>query len=85
MENTDNTLEIPVTYKGEELCFPAKLLMTGYTHKIQVEVAEQLIMFEPDDEGNYRAILDQSQLEKGTKVDVPLLQAIAQVLESVVK
>ena len=85
MENTDNTLEIQVTYKGEELSFPAKLLMTGYTHKIQVEVAEQLIMFEPDDEGNYRAILDQSQLEKGVKVDVPLLQAIAQVLESVVK
>ena len=84
MENTDDTFKIPVTYRGEELSFPAKFLMSGYTHKIQVEVDEQLIMFEPDEERNYRAILNAAQLEKGAKIDVPLLQAIAAVLESVV-
>ena len=85
MENPDNALEIPVTYKGEEFSFPAQLIMSGYTHKIQVEVGDQLIMFEPDEERNYRAILDAALLDKGTKVDVGLLQAIAAVIESVVK
>jgi len=85
MENTDNDLEIPVTYKGQELSFPGKLLLTGYTHKIQVEVDDQLIMFEPDEERNYRAILDAAQLQKNTRLDVALLRAIATVIESVIK
>lgn len=85
MAISEDSLEIPVTYKGEELLFPAELLMMGYTHKIQVEVEEQLIMFEPDEERNYRAILTEEQLNKNKKLDVGLLQAIAQVLESVVK
>jgi hypothetical protein len=81
----DDALEIPVTYKGQELSFPARLLLTGYTHKIQVEVDGQLIMFEPDEERNYRAVLDTNQLEQGARPDVPLLQAISAVIESVVK
>lgn len=76
--------EIPVTYQGQELAFTSRLLMTGYTHKIEVEVDGQLILFEPDEERNYRAILDQSQLEKGIRVDAELLQAIAAVIELVV-
>jgi hypothetical protein len=85
MDAFDNSLEIPVTYKGQELSFPAQLLMTGYTHKIQVAVNEQLILFEPDEERNYRALLGPTQLEKGASVDSELLQAIARVIESVVK
>jgi hypothetical protein len=81
----DDALEIPVTYEGQELSFPARLLLTGYTHKIQVEVDGQMIMFEPDEERNYRAVLDTNQLEQGARPDVPLLQAIAAVIESVVK
>ena len=85
MDNFEDSLEIPVMYQGEELSFPAKVLMTGYTHKIQVEVAGQQIMFEPDEERNYRAILDANLLDKGSKLDVRLLQSIAEVLESVLK
>jgi len=85
MTDSDNSLEIPVTYKGQELSFPAQVLLSGYTHKIQVEVNDQLIMFEPDEERNYRALLEASQLDKGAKLDIGLLQAIAEVLESVVK
>ncbi|WP_146897767.1 hypothetical protein [Adhaeribacter aerolatus] len=85
MGTSDNSLEIPVTYKGQELCFPAKLLMTSYTYKIQVEVNDQLVMFEPDEDRNYRAMLDPAHLENGAKLEVQLLQAIAEVIESVVK
>ena len=85
MAVSEDSLEIPVTYKGEDLLFQGELLLMGYTYKIQVEVEQQLIMFEPDEERNYRAILTEEQLQKNKKLDVGLLQAIAQVLESVVK
>ena len=85
MDTFDNALEIPVTYKGQEFSFPARFVLSGYTHKIQVEVNGQVIAFEPDEERNYRAMLDPAQLEKGLRVDIGLLQAIAEVIESVVK
>lgn len=85
MQSFDDNLEIPVTYNGQDLAFPAKLLLSGYTYKIQVEVNEELIMFEPDEEKNYRAILDDKQLEKEIKVDLELLRSIARVIESVVR
>ncbi|KAA5539157.1 hypothetical protein [Adhaeribacter rhizoryzae] len=85
MDTFDNSLEIPVTYKGQELSFPAQVLMTGYTHKIQVEVDGHWIMFEPDEERNYRPVLDAAQIEKGVKQDVNLLKEIASVINSVVK
>jgi len=85
MENTEDSLEIPVTYKGEELSFSARFLMLGYIHKIQVEVDGQVIMYEPDEERNYRVVLTAAQLEKGVKLDIELLKAIAEVIQSVIK
>lgn len=80
----DESLEIPVTYNGEELCFPAKI-MSAYTLKFQVDVNGHQVLFEPDEERNYRALLDPADLDKGAKVDIGLLKAIAEVLESVMK
>lgn len=79
----DEYFEIPVTYRGEELSFNSRLIMSGYTHKFEVNVNDQLIFFEPDDSGNYRAIVDQSQLNNNLKFDSELLKAIAGVIESI--
>jgi hypothetical protein len=81
----DAYFAIPVTYKGEERDFTSRLLMSGYTHKLEVEVDGHLIFFEPDEDQNYRAILDETQLNKSSKLDIGLLQAIAQVIESTIK
>jgi hypothetical protein len=59
--------------------------MSGYTHKLEVQVEDYLISFEPDEDQNYRAILDEAQLNKNAKIDIGLLQAIAQVIESTIK
>ncbi|QMU30446.1 hypothetical protein [Adhaeribacter radiodurans] len=75
--------ELPVTYKGEERDFKSRLIMAGYMHKIEVEVDGLLVYFESDDEQNYRALVDQDQIDKHSKVDIGLLQAIAKVIESV--
>ena len=78
----DDNLELPVTYKGEEYSFPIRVVQTGYTHKLEVEVNGQRILFEPDESQNYRALVEGSEL-KHFKVKVGLLQAIAQVIESI--
>jgi hypothetical protein len=81
----DEHFEIPVLYQGQECCFPATLRMRGYGRQFRVEVNGVEVVFECDEEENYRAILEASQLENNTKVDVKLLEAIAQVLESVTR
>ena len=51
----DEQFELPVEYKGEQLLFKASLIVTGYTHKFNVDVNGQMVIFEPDEERNYRA------------------------------
>ncbi len=74
---------LPVTYKGIELLFPARLLVLCYTHKFQIEVNGQEVFFEPDEERNYRAVIDPEQM-KNSKIDVGLLKAITSAIEAIV-
>ncbi|MBD0288578.1 MAG: hypothetical protein ICV84_25940 [Flavisolibacter sp.] len=76
--------DLPVNYKGKQLLFPARLLMLGYTHKFQVQVNGFEVLFEPDEERNYRAVVAPEQAES-SKIDVELIKAIAEVIEAVVK
>jgi hypothetical protein len=76
--------DIPVHYKGEELMVPAQLLVVGYTHRFRVEVNGQEVLFEPDEERNYRAILDPDHTDT-VEVDLDLLKAIAAGIEAAVK
>jgi hypothetical protein len=71
------TIEIPVTYKGKELTLKAHTVRVGYVHHIIVDVDGTNITIERDEEGNYRALGD-----VGNKVDVELVKAIVGVLES---
>ncbi|MDE3182376.1 MAG: hypothetical protein KGM16_03060 [Bacteroidota bacterium] len=73
----EDTVEIPVTYKGKELILNASVLVTGYTHKFTVEVNGQAVIFEPDEERNYRAVI----ANEGTPVDRVLLGVIAERLK----
>ncbi len=43
-----------------------------------------LVLFEPDEDQSYWAIVDQAQLNN-SKIDVALLEAIAKVIESIRK
>jgi hypothetical protein len=81
----DERFEIPVLYRGQECSFPATLRMRGYAQQFLVNVGGIDVIFECDEEANYRALLEESQLEKNQKLDVSLLKAIAQVLESVTR
>lgn len=81
----DESFEIPVLYRGQARSFPATLRMRGYVQQFLVDVGGINVIFECDEEENYRALLEESQLDKNQKLDVSLLQAIALVLESVTR
>ena len=77
----DEKFQLPVEYKGEELTLNTSLLVTGFTHKFVVEVYEQEIIFEPDEDRNYRAIIPYEDIGKNKNIDQGLLKEIASVLQ----
>jgi hypothetical protein len=80
----DKEFDLPVDHKGERLMLKVSLLITGYTHKFYVDVNGQMVMFEPDEERNYRAVLNYDEIETKKKIDVELLKTIA-AIEQLVK
>lgn len=64
---------LPVVYQGIEHEFKARFERYGYTHRIAVLIDETTVIFEPDEEGSYRAL-------SGTPGDPKLLKAVAEKL-----
>ena len=81
----EEEFELPVKYKGEEQMLNAKLIVTGYKHKFCVDVNGQNIIFEPDEERNYRAILNYAEIRNNKIIDIDLLKRIAETIEEIVK
>jgi len=77
--------ELPVSYNNKELNFPVRLLSYGYSYKLEVEIAGKKILFEPDEERNWRALVAYEDLETNKKVSVELLQAIALSIEKIMQ
>jgi hypothetical protein len=71
---------IPVVYQGTEHEFKARFERWGYTHRIVVLIDETTFTFEPDEEGGYRALTNPEQTFSNAKLDVHLLQAVAEKL-----
>jgi hypothetical protein len=78
------TFAIIAKYRNQERSFDAELRVFGYSYKIAVLVDGVEIIFEPDEEKNYRAILP-GGLPVQNPADTGLLQAIAEALESSLK
>ncbi len=76
----DADLEVPVTYKNQELIFNAKFIQFGYSYKFDVDVNGILVSFEPDEERNFRAIIDPTIDHANHKIDKELIQLIAEAL-----
>ena len=81
----DDTIEIPVNYKNKNLMFEAKFLQFGYSYKFQIDVNGTTIFFEPDEERNFRAIVDPSIENGHNNIDVELIQLIAESLQAILK
>ena len=71
---------IPVVYEGEERQLECTLIITAYVHKFHINVDGVGVYFEPDEERNYRAMLDEVSTERNLKPDPKLIKAIADTL-----
>ncbi len=80
----DEQFELPVEYKGKNILFKSVLVRYGFIYKFHVDVNGTIIIFEPDEEKNYRAIADPATVSN-KKVDENLLKKIANVIEGLVK
>ena len=81
----DYDLEVPVTYKNQELIFYAKFIQFGYSYKFEVDVNSILVFFEPDEERNFRAMIDPTIDHVNHKIDKELIQLIAGTLVEMLK
>jgi len=85
----EDSFIITVPYKGQDRDFEAELLQMGYIHKFHVIVDGADLFFERDEEGRYRAILQENTEEKGPRTppiktpDLELLKLIAEKIEAI--
>lgn len=70
-----DTFNLPIELDGQEYEYPTQLLRYGYTHKIQVDINNTIVTFEPDEDGNYRALTDKD-------ISISLLKEISDTLKA---
>ena len=75
------SFELPVQFGDTAIVLPAALTNWGYSHRILVTLEEQVIIFEPDEERHYRALLAEGQKPPALK----MVKAIAESIEAVFK
>jgi hypothetical protein len=81
LQAMSDQFDLPITHDGKELLFPAELLPMGYTHKIRVTIGEADLLFEPDEERNYRAVVADADRDQINRLDTSLLRTICQALD----
>ena len=74
--------ELPVSFKGKEWMLPAEFMSMGYTHRIKITVNGTALFFEPDEEKNYRAILENTEKDGLKAPDREFVQKISETLHS---
>ena len=76
--------DIIVHYMGTDLFFNARLIAYGYSYRILVSVDNREVIFEPDEERKYRALLDPiDRTIREKELDIHLLRSIAETLENI--
>ena len=81
----DDSFELTVLYKEKEIVFPVKLLNYGYSYKLEVEIDKTKVLFEPDEERNWRALISYEDVQANKHLQIDLLNAIALALDEVFK
>jgi len=79
----EDSFSINVDFKGKEYSFEARLATVGYTHKFYIVINGVEVTFEPDEERNYRAILNTSDHSSIKGVDIELIKAVGEKIQSI--
>jgi hypothetical protein len=81
----NESFDLPVVFKNKEMLLPAQLHQYGYSFKIEVEVNGTAVFFERDEERNWRAMVQPSDMEMNSSLSKELLQAILTSIERVLQ
>lgn len=78
----EHYFEIPVNYEGEEQLLKGRLVTFGYDYKFYIVVKGEELVFEKDEQGDFRVINHSSMPTGG--VDTKLVGAIVNGLQELV-
>ena len=81
----EEEFQLPVTFNNKELTFPARLLNYGYSYKLEVDIDGIKVLFERDEERNWRALISYEDIMADKKLSVDLLKAIVSSIEELFK
>jgi hypothetical protein len=85
LPSMEEGFELPVVVNNTEHSFPARLLNYGYSYKLEVDIDGTKVIFEPDEEQNWRALITNEDLAANKKINTDLLKAIASSIEAILK
>ena len=77
----EDSFIVPILYNGKEYNFEASLVKFGFTYRIQVTIEGVEVLFEPDEERNYRVML--ADPDSAQKLDTGLVEAVLREIESI--
>ena len=80
-----DSFDLPVVFNNKELVFPGRLLNYGYSSKIEIDIDGTKVLFEPDEERNWRALISYEDVQANKKLNLELLKAVAGAIEDITK
>ena len=77
----EELLSIDVLCRGKEYSFEARIVSQGYTQKFHVLINGIEVIYEPDEERKYRAILKELGHASIKDLDIDLIKAVGEQIE----
>ena len=72
--------EIALNLKGKDLLLPVRLLNYGNSYKLEMEIGGTKVLFERDEERNWRALISYEDVQADKHLDKALLELISEEL-----
>jgi hypothetical protein len=79
----DNSFDIEVQLQEKTYSFQGRLEAAGYTHRFHVLINGLEVMYEPDEERNYRAIINPADQHKIREIDMELIKLVGEKIQSI--
>lgn len=77
--------ELAINFKGKDLLIPVRLINYGRSYKLEVDIEGTNVLFEPDEERNWRAVISYEDVQANKKLNKELLELIAEELDTILK
>ncbi len=81
----EDRFSIDVVHNNKEVIFDAHLVTIGYIPQFHILINGIEVVYEPDEERNYRAIVEPSKIALLKTTDMELIQLVGQRLEELTK